>query len=421
MLISFSVENWMSFQNKETISTVSSKQRRHKERVPRISKYKLSILPIAAIYGGNASGKSNLCEAMLFVKSMVTTGIDTDEKIPVKPFLLCPEAEKQPSKFWIEFLTADPVYIYEYYFSVTQDMVREERLTKIRAKTEQILFERNSKKINIYDKRNKARLDIIGENTRSNQLFLTNTIKQNNDNYKEVYSWFRYGLKIITPTSRYANLKELLDQKKPTYSEVNKLFQELDTGISSLGDEEIQDKSLKDMGMGGRKRYLRILESIGGDRFVEYPKHGKEQIKRLITYHKRQDGKEIRFDFSQESDGTQRLVELIPAFLKRKPGTFTVFVIDEIDRSLHHLLIKRLLEKYLESCNMDTRLQIIFTTHDLLLMNQELLRRDEMFIVERNDLGASSIIPLNEYRNIRIDKDILKSYLYGRFGGVPKI
>jgi AAA15 family ATPase/GTPase len=418
MIISFSVENFLSFQDKVTISTVASKQRRHKERVPRIGKYKLSVLPVAAIYGGNASGKSNFCEAILFARRMVVAGRDIDRKIPVKPFLLRPEAEKQPSKFWIELLTADD-YIYEYYFSVTQDMVCEERLTKVKAKTEQLLFERNDKKINIYDKRKKSQLDFIGKNTRGNQLFLTNTIEQNNDNYEEVYSWFRYGLKVITPTARYANLKELIDQKKPTYSEVNKIFQELDTGIDSLGDEEVKDKNLKDV--GNRKQYLRILENISGDRFVEYPKKGEDTIRRLVTYHKRQDGKKTRFDFSQESDGTRRLVELIPAFLKRGPEAFAVFVIDEIDRSLHHLLIKRLLERYLESCDMDTRLQIIFTTHDLLLMSQELFRRDEMFIVERNDLGASSIIPLNEYRNIRIDKDILKSYLYGRFGGIPKI
>jgi AAA15 family ATPase/GTPase len=98
-----------------------------------------------------------------------------------------------------------------------------------------------------------------------------------------------------------------------------------------------------------------------------------------------------------------------------------VYIIDELDRSLHHLLLRRLLKKFLNSCNADTREQIIFTTHDLLLMDQELMRRDEMFAVERDNLGASSITPINEYRGLRSDKIILKSYLQGRLGGIPRL
>ena len=123
----------------------------------------------------------------------------------------------------------------------------------------------------------------------------------------------------------------------------------------------------------------------------------------------------------QESAGTKRLIELLPAFFQRDEGECAIFVIDEFDRSLHHLLLRRLLEIYLSMCNKNTRMQLILTTHDLLLMDQELLRRDEMFMIERDDSGASSVIPLDEYRNVRSDKDILKGYIQGRFGGVPRL
>ena len=146
-----------------------------------------------------------------------------------------------------------------------------------------------------------------------------------------------------------------------------------------------------------------------------------------MSYHENENGEEIQFDIGKESDGTMRLLELLPAFLlcempsRVKSKSYMVVFIDELDRSLHYLLLRRLLERMLSSCNADSRSQLIFTTHDLLLMDQELLRRDEMLFVERDDFGVSSVIPLNEYKGVRLDKDIRKSYIQGRFGGIPKI
>lgn len=90
-------------------------------------------------------------------------------------------------------------------------------------------------------------------------------------------------------------------------------------------------------------------------------------------------------------------------------------------RSLHPLLIKRLLERYLAGCSSQSRSQLLFTTHNVLLMDQDLLRRDEMWIAERSDQGDSSLLSFSEYKDVRYDKDIRKSYLQGRLGGIPRL
>ena len=144
--------------------------------------------------------------------------------------------------------------------------------------------------------------------------------------------------------------------------------------------------------------------------------------KKLVTYHTKTDGTEAKFEIGQESDGSQRVIDLLPAFLElAAPGSKKVFVIDEVDRSLHTLLTRRLLDAYLASCSADTRSQLLLTTHDVLLMDQQLLRRDEMWVAERKPTGISTLVSFAEYKDVRYDKDIRKSYLQGRLGGIPRI
>jgi AAA15 family ATPase/GTPase len=125
---------------------------------------------------------------------------------------------------------------------------------------------------------------------------------------------------------------------------------------------------------------------------------------------------------ASESDGTVRIIDLLPAFLDlADPGTSRVYVIDELDRSLHTLLTRRLLDVFLGASGPGTRGQLLFTTHDALLMDQSLLRRDEMWVTERDDHGESTLLAFSEYKDVRYDKDIRKSYLHGRLGGVPRL
>jgi AAA15 family ATPase/GTPase len=124
----------------------------------------------------------------------------------------------------------------------------------------------------------------------------------------------------------------------------------------------------------------------------------------------------------QESDGTRRVIDLLPAFIwMLASGSKKVLVIDELDRSLHTLLTQKMLDYYFSNCSKDSRAQLLFTTHDVMLMDQHLLRRDEMWVTEREADGASTLTSLWEYEDIKVDTDIRKSYLNGRLGGIPRV
>jgi AAA15 family ATPase/GTPase len=134
------------------------------------------------------------------------------------------------------------------------------------------------------------------------------------------------------------------------------------------------------------------------------------------------DGTEIPFEIRQEADGSRRIIDLLPAFLDlSNPGSKRVTIIDELDRSLHTLLTRHMIESYLSCCTPESRSQLLLTTHDALLMDQQLFRRDEIWVAERDVEGNSTLTPFSEFRDVRYDKDIRKSYLRGRLGGIPHL
>lgn len=422
MIVSFSFENWMSFRDKATISAVASRQVWNVGRVPRLDKYKIRVVPTLAMYGGNASGKSNIFKALEFAQELITKGTGIDEEIDAKPFLLSPEFMERPSRFWFEIVVKERIY--EYSFSVTRQAVCEEKLVEIRPASEKILYERRRNNRFTIHSKNKF-LKYVERSTRKNQLFLTNCILLNEEEYKDVYEWFRYGLKLVKPGALFGNLEDILvDKKSVEYKWINSMLGELDTNIVRLDSEDVEDTDIKNL---VKKRPDAVGLGSRGERYFIQLKNGERNVKKLVLYHKGKGNRGVKFSASQESDGTMRLLELLPAFFlcavhqEAKGESSVVWFIDELDRSIHYMLLHRLLENMLSSCNANSRSQLIFTTHDLLLMDQELFRRDEIMLIERDDFGASSVIPLNEYKGVRLDKDIRKSYLQGRFGGIPKI
>jgi AAA15 family ATPase/GTPase len=433
MLVSFSVANWMSYRDEIAFSMIASKERQHASRVPAVDRYRIKVLPIAAIYGGNASGKTNFFKALNFVRKLVVKGTEPDGPIPVQPFRLDATMAKQPSRFRIELL-ADEV-IYEFSFSVTREAVLEEKLVAITSADEKLLYHRQEGKINfgktLKSKKSDPRKQFAFMGTRDNQLFLTNSVSQKINDFRPVYDWFKDTLKLIAPDSRFGSFERLLDDSDELYSYVNELLPQLDTGIVHLGTQRLslENASLPEGIKTKLQEELREGEAVrvlshapAGDRFVVTRENGELIVKKLVTYHTKEDGTEIKFEFRHESDGSRRVIELLPAFtdLSTK-GSKRVYVIDEIDRSLHTLLTRKLLEAYLARCSPKSRTQLLMTTHDVLQMDQHLLRRDEMWIAERDVTGSSNLISFGEYKDVRYDKDIRKSYLQGRLGGIPRI
>ena len=425
MIISFSVENWMSFRDPITFSMVASRERQHGERVPKLGKYRTRVLPIVTIYGGNASGKTNFFKALSFARTLVVEGTRPDSLIPIETFLLDDEGRSRPSRFAFELLIDETIY--DFSFVVTQEAVLEERLVKITSTSEKVLYDRRDGNLSFDKSLSKDPFfPFVFRGTRDNQLFLTNSVSQNIDDFKPVYDWFKDTLELVAPDSRFGPFELFFDEGQPLYTAMNQMLPWFDTGISRLGSEKIPfeniplPEQLKTELQEGVKegKSVRLMQ----ENIVITRRDGELIATRLVTFHPKSDGTEVRFEIHQESDGSQRVINLLPAFLElSEQASQKVYVIDEIDRSLHPLLIRKLLEMYLVSCSEETRTQLLLTTHNVMLMDQQLLRRDEMWAAERDESGVSSLFSFSEYKGVRYDKDIRKSYLQGRMGGIPRI
>jgi AAA15 family ATPase/GTPase len=301
----------------------------------------------------------------------------------------------------------------------------------ITSTSEKVLYHRRDGNPNFDDSLAKDQfLQFAFKGTRQNQLFLTNLVSQTVENFRPVYDWFKDTLELVAPDSRFEPFEQFLDDGQPLYSTMNEMLSHLDTGIAHLGGEEVPFENIplpdplrtmlqEDVEEG---MTVRLLTDPSNERFLVTRKSGELVARKLVTYHSKMDGTEAKFGIRQESDGSKRVIDLLPAFLELSAQVSKkVYVIDEVDRSLHTLLTRRLLETYLANCTTKTRTQLLFTTHDVLLMDQQLLRRDEMWVAERDATGTSSLFSFSEYKDVRYDKDIRKSYLQGRLGGIPRI
>ncbi len=429
MLIRFTLENWMSFGQPVEFSMVAGRERQHGARVPRVSKYPVRVLPIAAIYGGNASGKTNFFRALNFARMLVVRGTQPDSLIAIEPFRLDRTIAERPSRFGFELLVGEDIYAYD--FAVTRREVVEERLVRITATGEKTLFDRKGREPNFDPSLASSKfLEFAFKGTRANQLFVTNSVSQGLDDFRPVHDWFRDTLDLVAPDARFEPFEHFIDESASLMTDVNNLLPGLDTGIARLGGEEVAFETLalpepfrimlQESVQEGET--VRLALGSQNDRVVVSRNDGNLIAKRLVTYHSASDGSDVKFDMKHESDGSLRVIDLLPAFFAlTAPNSRRVFVIDELDRSLHTLLTRRLLEAYLESCGPETRAQMLFTTHDVLLMDQDLLRRDEMWVAERSLSGNSTMTSFSEYKDVRNDKDLRKSYLQGRLGGIPRL
>ena len=157
------------------------------------------------------------------------------------------------------------------------------------------------------------------------------------------------------------------------------------------------------------------MRSSRGDEIIVVEEDGEVFVKQLKTEHQAGETNIVDFDIEEESDGTIRLLDFVPAF-RDLVGEEKVFIIDEIERSIHPLLIKELVKKF--SVDSKTKGQLIFSTHESNLLDQNLFRQDEIWFVEKDKSGKTDLYPLSDFK-IHNTIDIRKGYLAGRYGSIP--
>ncbi len=438
MLVRFTVSNFLSFNEEVELSMVPGLSRQHPDHILRDERWNgINLLRSAVIYGANASGKSNLVKAMHFAQNLIVKGTRPKQPISVDFHALHQGCGKLPSKFEFEFRCNEKFYAYG--FELDRRIIHTEWLYEVTKKKQTMLFERETHKDkvevnfgNLGATREEMQfLGYVAQGTRPNQLFLTESLEKNVAFFEDVFSWFSDVLKIIFPHSRFLGLEISISEGDELSTALLDYLQLFNTGISGLElksinisndlpglPDDVKAKLIAKLEPG--KSILVMLNSGKDIRYVfRINEKQEEEVFQLMTKHNMAGcDEETLFEIAKESDGTQRLLDLIPA-LYQLVNTDKVYVIDELDRSLHPHLSYKILEHFLSNAAQQQS-QLIVTTHESHLLDLDLLRRDEIWFIEKNQEGASTLYSLEEFTP-RYDKDIRKGYLLGRFGAIPMI
>ena len=423
MLLNFTVRNWMSFRDTTSFSMVASKEKLHEDRVPRLEEHETSVLPISTVFGGNASGKSNFFKAIGFAKDLVTIGRVESDSFFVSPFKLDSKFENSETNFSFEILAAGNLYEFE--FTVFQKEIIDEKMSIIQSGKVENLYERmkNGKfKLNSSLK-NREYIRIISENIPKSELFLNNIMRFGQDESWPVFDWFKNSLVFVNPKLELP-LKSS-ENGDELFVNLNKVLPLIDCGITRI-DRRILYNDLEDILSPVEIRYVNTLDDGESVNFSDKEllvsnKKGELVIERLSLMHLSTEGNDVQFDITEESDGTVRILDLLPNFVELSSlDSSKVYIIDELDRSLHTRLVNELVSAYLENCTQESRSQLIFTAHDVMLLNIELLRRDEMWISRRLNDGSTDLISVGDFDDVDEDR-IYLDYLQGFLGGLPNV
>ena len=422
MLIRFTAENFRSINEEVVFSIFPSRVEKHSNHIIRHPKQ--DGLRIALLYGANGSGKSNLIKALDFARRLIVNGTPPKQSIPVEPFRLAKSHNTQPSRFEFEFTIGEKLYAYG--FIVDRQRVREEWLYLINREDDSLLFERKTNYDGIVDAsfgsidEEKLFLDFVARATRPNQLLLTKLIDDNVKSFDPVYHWFSKVLTIIFPDTQATSILLRVWQDEAWNESLGSFLREMNTGIEQVCARPIEiesiDLPIEEIWNGSADNTVDqsekiLINSSEGRYLLQTNAQGEREAYTLGTK-RLLDGTTVDFDLKDESDGTQRLFDLFPIIDDTKDR---VFVIDELERSLHPNLVYRFIHSFLQTQKQN---QLILTTHESTLLDLALLRRDEIWFMEKSPAGSSTLYSLEEFKT-RHDLDIRKGYLQGRFGAIP--
>ncbi len=438
MLIRFVIENLFSFGERKEFTTIPNKRLKTLEH----HKYQyngFSILKIGSIYGANGAGKSNLIKSLELFQKLVVR-----EKIPYRlkdsKFKFNSPEDNQDQIFAIEFIQEKTAFYYGIILNENNIMTEELYLSGLGNNEDQLIYERktdNEGKTNITflkefeddEKSQVLKTVLLEEFIKPNEPILKLLSNRDNKFLKPVkiaYKWFEETLQIITPDSKPRALAHKIDIDKELKNYAKDLMCSFNIGITELisekkdikeffgeDNERELDNLIKDVEDSPKK--MIGLRNNKGDELIIVKEDGKVWVKTLKVGHVGKRDKSVFFGLDEESDGTVRLLDFIPAF-KSIISNEKVFIIDEIERSIHPLLIKELVQKF--SLDPNSKGQLIFSTHESNLLNQDIFRQDEIWFAEKNKDGSTDLYSLNDFKEHKTI-DIQKGYLNGRYGSIP--
>lgn len=424
MIIEFSVENYLSFKDLTTLSMVAAKSfKEHREtHIIGVDK-KLNLLKSAVIYGNNASGKSNLLEAMGFMKATVLNSFrdalveNSERKFPLEKFILNSKTENESSFFEFSFIHKSVKY--RYGFEIDYEKVVAEWLYHTTSK-EVYLFKRDFQKIEV----NKTAFkEGLGKETdvKENVLFLSLLATLGKETSSSIVDWFK-KLNFINGIHDRGHKRYTIDKLKTDknfFNWVLHFIKYLEISNLSTTEEDVNDIDLETL--REKEKDEEIINLFTSIHKIQSKQPRRDQ---LITYHRKYDENNnfidsVPFNFdNQESEGTKKLLYLLgPWYDTLKNGK--ILAIDELDSRLHSNLTLKLVD-FFHKFN-ENNAQLIFAVHDISILNKDTFRRDQIWFVEKNQFGASELLSLADFKTdkVRNKSAFDKNYAQGKYGAIP--
>jgi AAA15 family ATPase/GTPase len=420
MLISFSLGNYLSFKEKQTLDLTPESLKEHTDylHIPYLYDIDARLLKAVGIFGHNSHGKSNFIKGYQFFLDFIFSSFAigrVEEFIEVDNFKLSTTTTNQPSFFEAVFYFREKKY--RYGFKITSQKVTEEWLYYSEAKIrENYLFvraEQDFKLSKIWSKESEGKVDQSLFFTKPTNLLLSVLISQGSiPKVNEIAKWLR-GNVIISDITNEVHLKRALVILSHTKfrSTINKFIENADLGFVTIVEKI--DSHIKNK-LSLEREFIELMFSVELDRFELYVKHDiyDEQYKNINT---------ILFEMlKSESSGTIKYLVLV-CYLSYAIKQGQLIFVDEIDSKFHALLLKFLLKTYLNNKINAAGSQMIFTTHSTFLLGKNILRRDQTAIVEKNQYGESSMKRMHGAKKpLRVDTQVEKEYIKGNLGGVSE-
>jgi len=426
MLIEFKFANYRSFRDESVLSMEATGLGTFKKSLIEYGSYKL--LPSVAIYGKNGGGKSNVIRAFWLAVQFIKNAQRTQhegELIPVSPFLLNDYSKNKETSFEFTYVINQVKYIYG--FSATKDSIVKEYLYHSPKGQKAIVFTRDGKKFTFTE--DKAKRKLISEAVADNQLFFSVACTMNDSACVNAMRWFR---EYVLFSRDYSDIpKQLLEHSndKNMLRAISDYAKAADIGIEDMQfeikNEDISDEAAlpNDLPIGIRTALINFMHVLS-----ETSNNSEVKLKMgeviATAYHRgqKENGASELFplELSDESDGTRKLMSLAPAMesVLSKGG---VLLVDELDRELHPMLVAYIVSKFQSKDSNPMGAQLIFTTHDTDLMNEEILRKDQLYFVDKdNSNGVSELYSISEFAT-KTSENIRKGYLVGKYGATPNL
>ncbi len=426
MLIEFSLTNFRSIKDRQTLSLAAYNRDKNlpqniiQKDLPGLSN--TQYLKSAVIYGANASGKSNFYKAAEFFYHLIVnsaTALKPDDETGVSPFRLDEKSMNEPSEFEITF---ESEWIrYQYGAKLNNEQILEEWLIAYPYGQPQNWFHRefNPEKVeyewSFSTKYFKGERDSLIAKTKTNTLFLSVGAQFNHEQLGEVYKWFRKYFKLIDFSEEVFDTgftTYLLHNKPDLKENIISLLSQADLGINDIQIEELKPDGIF------------FPDEIPNDLKDKILKDMKEKVNKgsvflgLLLGHKNRNSKNpIYFDELDESMGTRKFFSLLGQILFSFSNNQVLFI-DEIGTKMHPLLMRNIIKMIHDPDLNKNGAQVVFTTHDTTLLDNELFRRDQIWFTEKNNEGATTLYPLTDYKP-RKDEALQKGYLAGRYGAIP--